>query len=81
VRESSKRTVGGCIPHWTAVPREDGAVIFILLETDMYHLTHMPIQGVVSVITGILILMMPKLLNYFVAIYLIVTGILMIMKY
>jgi len=33
-------------------------------------------QPIISLIAGILILIMPKLLNYIVAIYLIVTGIL-----
>ena len=35
---------------------------------------------VVALIAGILILMIPRLLNYIVAIYLIVTGILGLMK-
>jgi hypothetical protein len=38
------------------------------------HLIH--IQPLVSLVAGILILVMPKLLNYIVAIYLIVIGIL-----
>jgi len=33
------------------------------------------------VITGILILIMPKLLNYIVAIYLILSGLLMMLRY
>lgn len=35
-------------------------------------------QAVVAIVTGILILIMPRLLNYFVAIYLIVIGVLML---
>lgn len=65
----------------TAAPTGDGAVISIRPETNMVHLTHLQVQAVVSVITGILILMMPKLLNYFVAIYLILAGILMLLRY
>ncbi len=34
-----------------------------------------PLQPIVALIAGILILIMPRLLNYIVAIYLIVTGV------
>ncbi len=37
---------------------------------------HFDLQAVISLITGILILIMPKLLNYFIALYLIIFGIL-----
>lgn len=37
---------------------------------------HMAIGPLVSIIAGILILIMPRLLNYIVAIYLIVIGVL-----
>lgn len=37
---------------------------------------HFALQPVVSLIAGILILMMPRLLNYIVAFYLIIIGIL-----
>lgn len=37
---------------------------------------HFAIQPVVSLIAGILILMVPRLLNYIVALYLIIIGIL-----
>jgi len=37
---------------------------------------HLTIEPLVSLIAGVLILMMPKLLNYIVAAYLIVIGIL-----
>ncbi len=37
---------------------------------------HLAIAPLVALIAGILILVMPRLLNYIVAIYLIVTGIL-----
>jgi hypothetical protein len=37
---------------------------------------YIALQPVVALIAGILILMIPRLLNYIVAIYLIVTGIL-----
>ncbi|MDJ0860942.1 MAG: DUF3096 domain-containing protein [Gammaproteobacteria bacterium] len=33
-----------------------------------------PLEPVIALVAGILILLMPKLLNYVVAIYLIVTG-------
>ncbi|ABK19050.1 DUF3096 domain-containing protein [Syntrophobacter fumaroxidans] len=47
----------------------------------MSYPPHVPVQAVVSVITGILILIMPKLLNYIVAIYLILSGLLMMLRY
>ena len=37
---------------------------------------YIALQPLVALIAGILILMMPRLLNYIVAVYLIVTGIL-----
>jgi hypothetical protein len=39
----------------------------------MFNMSH--IQPLVALLAGILILVMPRLLNYIVAIYLIVTGI------
>jgi uncharacterized membrane protein HdeD (DUF308 family) len=42
--------------------------------------TNLPMHGVVSIAAGVLILVMPRLLNYIVAIYLIVTGIMMIAR-
>ena len=39
-------------------------------------LTHAHIQALVSLIAGVLILLVPRILNYIVAIYLIVIGIL-----
>jgi hypothetical protein len=41
---------------------------------------YIAIQPLVALIAGILILMIPRLLNYIVAIYLIVIGILGLMK-
>lgn len=41
---------------------------------------YIALQPVVALIAGILILMIPRLLNYIVAIYLIVTGILGLMR-
>jgi hypothetical protein len=41
---------------------------------------YVALQPVVALIAGILILMIPRLLNYIVAIYLIATGILGLMK-
>ncbi len=37
-------------------------------------------HAVISIIAGILILIMPKLLNYIVAIYLIVTGLIVFIR-
>ena len=39
------------------------------------------LQPIVSLIAGILILIMPRLLNYIVAIYLIVTGVIGLVAY
>ena len=41
---------------------------------------NLALQPLVAVIAGILILMIPRLLNYIVALYLIVTGILGLVK-
>jgi len=41
---------------------------------------YIALQPLVALIAGILILMIPRLLNYVVAIYLIVTGILSLLK-
>jgi len=41
---------------------------------------HVALQPLVAVIAGILILMIPRLLNYIIALYLIVTGILGLVK-
>jgi hypothetical protein len=38
------------------------------------------LTAIISILFGILILLMPKLLNYFVAIWLILTGILQILN-
>ena len=39
------------------------------------------INGIVALVSGILILLMPKLLNYVVAVYLIVNGILLLLRH
>ena len=39
-------------------------------------LTNLPLQPLISLIAGIMILFMPRLLNYIVAVYLIVVGLL-----
>ncbi len=46
----------------------------------MEHMNASP-QALVSIITGVLILIMPRLLNYIVAVYLIVVGILMLFRF
>ena len=38
------------------------------------HITHTILAPVVSLIAGVLILVMPRLLNYIVALYLIIIG-------
>ena len=45
------------------------------MEEDPLMLTVAHIQPIVSLVAGILILVMPQLLNYIVAIYLIIVGI------
>ncbi len=40
------------------------------------NLSHLPHEPLLALITGILILLMPRLLNYVIALYLIITGIL-----
>ena len=40
------------------------------------NFSHMPNEPLVALIAGILILVMPKLLNYVIALYLIIIGIL-----
>ncbi|BBA32685.1 uncharacterized protein sS8_0720 [Methylocaldum marinum] len=40
---------------------------------------YVPLQPVLALVTGILILLVPRLLNYLVAIYLIVIGVLGLM--
>ncbi len=45
------------------------------------HTLHFPPGPMVALIAGLLILVAPRLLNYIVAIYLIVFGILGLMKY
>ena len=37
-------------------------------------MAYLPLEPIVAVAAGILILLMPKLLNYIVAVYLILTG-------
>ena len=51
----------------------------IVLEAKPMQI-YVALQPVVALIAGILILMIPRLLNYIVAIYLIVTGILGLVK-
>jgi hypothetical protein len=41
-----------------------------------FGVTHLQLQPVVALVAGILILIMPRLLNYIIAIYLIFVGIL-----
>jgi threonine/homoserine efflux transporter RhtA len=44
-------------------------------------LTNLAIEPVLAVVIGFLILLIPRFLNYFVAVYLIVTGVLGIMHH
>ena len=43
-------------------------------------MNYVPLQPLVSLVAGILILLMPKLLNYIVAVYLIVIGVLGLLR-
>jgi len=45
------------------------------METSMTYVDIVTIQPLVALIFGVLILIMPRLLNYFIAIYLIVIGV------
>jgi Protein of unknown function (DUF3096) len=55
--------------------RKGDRVDFVLAQTVSLNLT---ISGIIALIAGILILMIPRLLNYIVAIYLIIVGLLQI---
>jgi len=44
-----------------------------------FNLTNVPIEPVLALLIGILVLLVPRFLNYFVAAYLIVVGILGLM--
>lgn len=50
-------------------------VILLQTEVDL----NLTISGVIALIAGILILVMPRLLNYIVAIYLIIVGLVQIL--
>lgn len=56
-------------------PRKEVGLDFVLAQTVSLNLT---ISGIIALIAGILILMIPRLLNYIVAIYLIIIGLLQI---
>jgi DUF3096 family protein len=56
--------------------RQARAAGAILRRTNNMNLTIVSIGPLVALIAGILILIMPRLLNYIVAIYLIVIGVL-----
>ncbi len=47
----------------------------------MLNLMHITIEPLIALIAGILILIQPRLLNYIVAIYLIVVGVLGLMHH
>lgn len=51
---------------------------FVLAQAVTVSLT---ISGIVALIAGLLILIVPRLLNYIVAIYLIVVGLLQIIEF
>jgi hypothetical protein len=48
----------------------------LLKRRGTMHPAHLPLGPVVALISGILILVMPRLLNYVIALYLIIEGIL-----
>lgn len=41
---------------------------------------YFPLEPIISIVAGILILVMPRILNYIVAVYLIVVGVLAMMR-
>lgn len=45
------------------------------------NLMNLAVEPVLAIVVGILILLVPRFLNYFVAVYLIVTGVLGIMHH
>jgi threonine/homoserine efflux transporter RhtA len=51
------------------------------IEEVKMTLTNLAIEPVLAVVIGFLILLVPRFLNYFVAVYLIVTGVLGIMHH
>ncbi len=53
---------------------DDSAVVY--LTRRMIMTLHLALQPLLSILAGILILIRPKLLNYVVAIYLIIVGVL-----
>jgi hypothetical protein len=74
---------GQLYPHRVANPRAQACaggpeparrVVRLPTKESTMHLTAAHIAPIVSLIAGILILIVPRLLNYIVAIYLIVVG-------
>lgn len=43
---------------------------------DIQHLQQLPLEAVVAIVVGILVLLIPRILNYAVATYLLVVGVL-----
>jgi hypothetical protein len=68
---------GGSGPLTSPLSALDGRRAHPEVETMQMYIA---LQPLVALIAGILILMIPRLLNYIVAIYLIVTGILSLLK-
>ena len=62
------------LPVYFAGKRREGRPKRRIMDIHLYY------QPVVALIAGILILIIPRLLNYIVAIYLIVTGIMGLMR-
>jgi hypothetical protein len=69
-----------CLTFEGASPRSSGAGVVLFLRNQAFaaevvmHLTAAHISPIVALVAGILILIAPRLLNYVVAIYLIVVG-------
>jgi hypothetical protein len=53
---------------------------FALPGSGVYMNIQIALQPLIAVIAGLLILMIPRLLNYIVALYLIITGLLALIK-
>jgi hypothetical protein len=71
---STYTTSAGCPTPWAWWQRHNNACVNSKDRTPMN--THVLLTPLISLIAGILILVIPRLLNFIVAIYLIVVGLL-----
>lgn len=47
----------------------------------MHHLQQLPVEALVAIVAGVLVLMVPRFLNYAVATYLLVVGVLGVLHF